>query len=111
MMSWMVLFAVLFSSPPTIGRGSAQDFSRSYALWVSVEKGECLYWLTDVGLDATQLTVALKGYQSQLGVEILTSRDTPHECVADAEKAAMDAGFQLIRDRPATEKDRLRGIP
>jgi hypothetical protein len=80
--------------------------------WVSVDKDQCVYWLTDVGLDGRQLTDALSdGYQAQFGLEILTSSDTPRWCVAEARAAASKAGFTLIRARRGTDKDRLHGIP
>lgn len=100
------MVATAFASPP------AERFSRSYGVWVSVDKGQCIYWLTDVGLDARQLTDALgNGYQPQLSLEILTSVDTPNRCVTDAEAAAEKAGFKVIRARRGTDRDRLNGIP
>jgi hypothetical protein len=106
-----LILAAVSASPPTPSP-PAQDFSRSYGVWVSVDKGECIYWLTDVGLDAQQLTETLsENYQAQLGIEILTSRDTPKRCVTEARQAASRAGFTLIRARAGTDKDRLHGIP
>jgi hypothetical protein len=111
-MRGVLLLAILLSSPPLGGDKSAGDFSHSYAVWVSVKNGECLYWLTDVGLDSRKLAEVLGGgdYEKQLGLEILTSGRTPDACVTGARQAAASAGFQLIRSRQATEKDRLRGI-
>ena len=110
-MSWSLFMAALFALQPVAGP-SAPDFSRSYGVWVSVDKGECVYWLTDVGLDAQQLTDALSNnYQAKFGLEILTSRGTPRRCVAEARASASKAGFMLIRARRGTDKDRLHGIP
>ena len=110
-MSFSLFVGALFALRPAAS-STAPDFSRSYGVWVSVDKGECVYWLTDVGLDAQQLRDALsKNYQSQLGLEILTSRSTPKRCVAEARASASKAGFTLIRARRGTDKDRLHGIP
>ena len=109
-MLWTLLLAAFASTPNA--SPTAQDFSRSYGVWVSVDKDQCVYWLTDVGLDGRQLTDALSdGYQAQFGLEILTSSDTPRWCVAEARAAASKAGFTLIRARRGTDKDRLHGIP
>ena len=110
-MLWTLFLIAVSASPPTASP-PAQDFSRSYGVWVSVDKGECIYWLTDVGQDAQQLTETLsENYQPQLGLEILTTRDTPKRCVKEARVAASKAGFRLIRARRGTDKDRLHGIP
>jgi hypothetical protein len=111
LMLWSLFIAALFALTPTAG-SAAQNFSQSYGVWVSVDDGECVYWLTDVGLNAQQLTDALShDYQAQLGLEILTSRDTPRRCMAEARASASKAGFTLIRARRGTDKDRLHGIP
>jgi hypothetical protein len=103
--------ATLMVSSPAFGR-EVQDFSQAYGVWISTDKGHCIYWLTDVGLDAGQLADALtNSYETKRGLEILTSGDTPKRCVSDARAAAARAGFQLIRSRQGTEKDRLHGIP
>lgn len=105
-MFWSVLLTTAFVSPPP------EEFSRSYGVWVSVDKGQCVYWPTDGGLDGRQLTEALgNGYRTELGLEILTSLDTPNRCVADATAAAGKDGFKVIRARRGTDKDRLHGIP
>ena len=110
-MRWSVLLAVLFAPASASSQTTAPDFSQSYAVWVSVENGQCLYWLANAGLNGAQLTETLsKGYQQDLGLEILTSRNTPGKCVEEAQAAAAKAGFKLVRARAATEKDGLRGI-
>lgn len=92
-------------------RGSETAFSQSYGLGVSVDAGRCIYWLTDTGMDAAQLTAALGDYKVERGIEILTSGDTPEQCVIEAKAAVTKAGFVHVRSRPGTDKDRLAGIP
>lgn len=89
------------------------DFSESYAIWVSVDRERCIYWLTDTGLNSHQLTDALErnGYEVRRGAEILTTDQTPVRCIDEATRAVKRAGFTSIRARRGTEKDRMRGIP
>ena len=111
LMVWSLFVGALIALPPAAGP-TAPDFSTSYGVWVSLDKGQCMYWLTDVGLDAQQLTDALSNdYQTKLGLEILTSPGTPRRCVAEARASASRAGFTIIRARRGTDKDRLHGIP
>ena len=106
-----LLLAAFVSWSSAVGKPNG-NFSRSYGVWVSVDQGKCVYWLTDVGLNATQLTEALSnGYQTKLGIEILTSAETPARCVVEARGAVTKAGFTLMRSRRGTDKDRLHGIP
>ena len=89
----------------------AVDFSHSYSVWASTDHGRCIFWLTDAGEDAKQLTESLRqGYDKAAGIEILTSDDTPPRCVSSARKAVLKAGFHHVRVRPGTERDRSPGI-
>jgi hypothetical protein len=90
---------------PTDG---APAYSQAYGLGVSVDRGACVYWLTDVGLSAAQLKTALReGYEPTRGLEVLTSPDVPVRCADQARTIAAKLGFTPIRARPLTEKDRL----
>lgn len=104
---WMLAVTQTAEHPPT---GAVP--SRSYLVWVSVDDGECRYWLTDAGLDAKQLKDALsENYDPANGLEVLTSNDTPSRCVTKARRSAARAGFATVRVRLGTEKDRALGIP
>lgn len=97
--SWMALWSLwlvaLFAPPMEFEHKGAQDFTQSYGVWVSQDERQCVYWLTDVGMNATQLTGALgSGYEVQRGLEILISPNTPDRCVRDAKAAATKAGFR-----------------
>lgn len=107
-----MLLATLLTAAALMPANQA-NFSQSYGVWISVDRGRCAYWLTDVGLDAHQLTDALKrnGYEVKRGAEILTDDDTLAQCVREATRAVRRAGFTSIRARLGTEKDRMHGIP
>lgn len=108
----LMLIAILLASiflPPTV----PADLSQGYGIWVSVDRGSCIYWLTDAGLDARQLTETLKehGYEAGRGADIILDDVVPARCIRDAERAVRRAGFTDVRVRPGTEKDRMHGIP
>ena len=110
--SSLMLFSTLYAIT-VLAAANQPDFSQSYGVWVSADKGRCAYWLTDVGLNSRQLTDVLKqsGYEVRRGAEILTDADTPVRCVREAARAARQAGFVNVRARLGTEKDRMHGIP
>jgi hypothetical protein len=89
-----------------------QDYRESYIAWVRVYQGHCYFWMTDVGLDGEQLTETLsRGYDPELGLEVLTTARTPNRCVKAAKEAALKAGFRLVRSRRGTDRDRLARLP
>lgn len=88
------------------------DFSRSYVVWATTAEGQCIYFLTDAGEEAKELTETLKrNYDANKGIEILTSDNTPNHCIARARKAVRNAGFTHFRVRRGTDADRSPGIP
>ena len=107
-----MLFDIFLAAAAMMPANQA-DFSQSYGVWVSVDRGKCTYWLTDTGMNDRQLTDALKqkGYEVKRGAEILTNGDTPVRCVREASRAVRRAGFASVRARLGTEKDRMHGIP
>jgi len=107
MVSAFVLAAALAAQVPT-PTDDPSAFAQAYGLAVSVDRGACVYWLTDVGLSAAQLRTALReGYAPSRGLEVLTSPDIPARCVDQALAIASKQGFHPVRARPWTEKDRL----
>jgi hypothetical protein len=107
-----LILAALAACATSMRVPAEAEFSRSYAVWASFDDGRCIYFLTDAGLNAAQLTDELRGgYQKDAGLEILTSADTPARCVSKARRAALRAGFSAIRARRGTERDRQPGIP
>jgi len=89
------------------------DFSNSYAVWASADRGACTYWLGDVGLRLGGLRDAIKrgGYDNGRGAEILTSDEVSPRCIREAERVLRAAGFTKIRARAGGDKDRTQGIP
>lgn len=113
MMLPMLSFLLAFSAHGQEIIPTRQDaFASSYGVFVSVYRGQCTYFLTDVGLNSSQLAEELKtAYDAARGLEILLDASTPFRCVTEARKSALRAGFKNVRARMATEKDRLPGIP
>lgn len=106
-----VLSALLLHVQPPAA--PPQDFSRSYVIWISVDEGRCVFWLTDAGENASEVTESLSssGYNKALRIELLTERSTPQRCVRRGRMAVSTAGFTKIRVRRGTERDRSPGIP
>jgi len=112
MLQLFVVMASLIGAASVGDAGHQDAFAQSYGVFVSVDQKVCIYWLTDVGLSASQLKDALSdGYETSRGLEILTEKNTPARCVASAHDAALRAGFVKVRARLATAKDRMPGIP
>lgn len=111
----MLAALILFAASPHVDASQAVssfDFSRSYAVWIAHSGGKCSFFMTDVGMNATQLTEVLqKHYDETKGIEILTDQDTPERCVIIGRDAVRDAGFQNFRVRRGTNADRSPGIP
>lgn len=110
--SLLMLIATILATIFLVPTGPT-DLSQGYRIWVSVDRGNCIYWLTDTGLNARQLTETLKrnGYEVGRGADILGNDVTPARCIRDATRAVRRAGFTDIHARPGTEKDRMHGIP
>jgi hypothetical protein len=84
-----------------------RDFSKSYGVSIGSNKGTCTYFLTDVGLNASQLKEALSsnGYDFDRVIEVLTQSGTPKRCVDAARRSVLAAGFRRVRVRLSTQKD------
>ena len=92
------------------GGVSADKFRNSYSLDVGEHGGRCLFFLTDTGMSAAEVTTSLKkdGYDTARGLEVLVTKTTPRKCGELGRKAAFEAGFKAVRVRLATDKDRWR---
>ena len=88
--------------------GSGDKFTNSYGLDVGEQYGRCLFFLTDTGMSAAEVTAKLKedGYDTARGLEVLLTEATPRKCGELGRKAALKAGFKAVRVRIATVKDR-----
>ena len=89
---------------------SPSSFANSYGLDAGVDKGQCIFFLTDTGMSASEVTTKLMrdGYDTSRGLEVLLTADTPRKCGEMGRKAALDAGFKAVRVRLATDKDRWK---
>ena len=87
---------------------SADRFTDSYGLDVGEQDGRCVFFLTDTGMSAAEVTTKLKrdGYDTSRGLEVLLTKTTPRKCGEVGRKAALRAGFKAVRVRLATDKDR-----
>lgn len=87
---------------------SADSFTNSYGLDVGVEQGRCVFFLTDMGMSAVEVTMKLKedGYDTSRGLEVLLTKSTPGKCGELGREAALKAGFKQVRVRLATDKNR-----
>jgi hypothetical protein len=111
-----MIFALLAAAFATLTATGApladDDFSRSYVVWISPDEGECIFFMTDAGEDAKQLTETLRAhYDVSKGIELLTDVDTSRRCISKAQKAVKRAGFSRFRVRRGTDADRSPGIP
>ena len=108
----LIAFVVLIAAAPQAEVATPFDFSRGYVVWAGSDRGRCNYFMTDVGESAAELTETLRqNYPASAGIEVLTDRDTPERCAIIGLKAARKAGFEHVRIRPGTDKDRSPGIP
>jgi hypothetical protein len=84
------------------------EFASSYGIDVGEYEGQCVFFLTDTGLTASEVTAKLvrDGYDTSRGLEVLLAETTPRKCGELGRKAALKAGFKTVRVRLATEKDR-----
>lgn len=83
-------------------------FKSSYGLDVGEDQGRCIFFLTDTGMTAAEVTTKLvkDGYDTSRGLEVLLTKTTPRKCGELGRKAAVRAGFKAVRVRLATDKDR-----
>ena len=86
----------------------ADKFATSYGMDVGEHEGRCVFFLTDTGMNAAEVTTSLKrdGYDASRGLEVLLTKTTPRRCGELGRKAALKAGFTAVRVRLATDKDR-----
>ena len=87
-----------------------QKFTNSYGLDVGENQGRCIFFPTDTGMTAPEVTTKLKqdGYDTSRGLEVLLTNTTPRTCGELGRKAALSAGFTAVRVRLATGKDRWK---
>src|SRR5690348_16050821 len=85
---------------------AADGFKNSYGLDVGEYRGQCIFFLTDTGMSASEVTATLmrNGYDVSRGLEVLLTKGTPRKCGEMGRKAALDAGFKAVRVRLATDK-------
>jgi hypothetical protein len=104
-----VFSAMALLLPAPAMAASSDEFARSYGLDVGEYQGRCLFFLTDTGMTAAEVTTKLAqdGYDTSRGLEVLVTRTTPRRCGELGRKAALKAGFKAVRVRLATPKDRL----
>jgi hypothetical protein len=91
-----------------VGAAPADDkFAQSYGLDVGEYHGRCLFFLTDIGMNADEVTATLvqNGYDTSRGLEVLVTKTTPKKCAELGLRAAQNAGFKAVRIRLATDKD------
>jgi hypothetical protein len=86
----------------------AAEFSNSYGLDVGEHQGRCIFFLSDTGMTAAEVTRKLKrdGYDKSRGLEVLVTKTSPRKCAELGQKAARNAGFKAVRVRLAADKDR-----
>ena len=89
------------------GASAADEFANSYGLDVGIDQGRCVFFLSDTGMSAAEVTTKLKvdGYDLERGLEVLLTEQTPRKCGEAGRKAALAAGFKSVRVRQATEQD------
>jgi hypothetical protein len=87
---------------------SEDEFKNSYGLNVGEYHGRCVFFLTDTGMTAPEVTEQLvkDGYDTSRGLEVLLTKTTPSKCGRLGRNAALKAGFKAVRVRLATDKDR-----
>jgi transposase InsO family protein len=108
----LIALAVLAVAATQVEAATPFNFSRGYVVWAGSDGGRCNYFMTDAGESAKQLTDTLRNnYPPSAGIEILTDKYTPDGCATIGARAARRAGFQHVRIRPGTDKDRSPGIP
>ena len=98
---------IVSSMAGAVGAASSDRFAHSYGLDVGEHEGRCLFFLTDTGISAAQVTTKLKqdGYVTARGLEVLLTETTPRRCGELGRRAALRAGFKAVRVRLATGKD------
>jgi len=86
------------------------EYANSYGLDVGEYQGRCIYFLTDTGMTAAEVTTKLMrdGYDTSRGLEVLVTKGTRSKCGKLGRKAALAAGFKAVRVRLATDKDRWK---
>src|SRR4051812_5892475 len=106
---YLIAFSAMALLLPSVATAaSGHEFAQSYGLDVGEDKGRCLFFLTDTGMTAAQVTTKLTQdrYDTSRGLEVLVTRTTPRRCGELGRKAALKAGFKAVRVRLATAKDR-----
>lgn len=100
----------LLASAVASAAPSPTSFANSYGLDVGVDKGRCIFFLTDTGMSASEVTTKLvrDGYDTSRGLEVLLTESTPRKCGEAGRKSALNAGFKVVRVRRATHKDRWK---
>jgi hypothetical protein len=102
--------ALLMAASMACAQSSASGgkFTNSYGLDVGEIEGRCVFFLTDAGMSAAEVTKKLMrdGYDTARGLEVLLTETTPRKCGELGRKAALKAGFKAVRVRLATDKDR-----
>lgn len=98
----------------TTSIGDNVAFKSAYSLFVTASAQRCTFWLTDVGItkpnDVTNALIK-NGYDLRRDLEVLSTPETPPQCITRTEEAVREAGFVSIRSRAVSEKDRLQGRP
>jgi hypothetical protein len=97
--------AVAANAAPTDDR-----FANSYGLDVGEYHGQCIFFLSDTGMSADEVTTKLvqDRYDTARGLEVLVTKSTPRKCGELGRRAALKAGFKAVRVRLPTDKDRWK---
>jgi len=94
------------------GKAAPADdvFANSYGLDVGEYQGQCIFFLSDTGLTADEVTGKLvhDRYDMTRGLEVLLTKTTPRKCGELGRQAALNAGFKAVRVRVATDKERWK---
>lgn len=100
LLGWLAQSAIAVAQQPS--------FVNSYGLDVGVDRGRCVFFLTDTGMSAPEVTAKLikDGYDKSRGLEVLLTEATPKRCGELGRRAALNAGFTAVRVRLATPNDR-----
>lgn len=106
--TFLLIASSVAAAPSAASPGD--KFANSYGLDVGEYQGQCIFFLTDTGLSAPEVTTKLRqdGYDTSRGLEVLLTQTTPRKCGEVGRKAALNAGFKAVRVRLATEKDRWK---
>jgi len=92
--------------------GQPHSADWGYSVFAYGNDERCLYMLTHVGLDISELARALTGgYDYTRGMDVLTTSNTPRRCVKEAKRIAYKVGFKKVRVRLEADTSNTARLP